>query len=150
MFNQHLYLIIRMSSRWPSNNFYYVDSPLVSNYIILISGFITDIQIYTNTILFQHCITVNRNYLIRIYPYDHPANFYYMDTPFMSCVNLNISMICWYPYNKKITTLHYSKRLQYNHPDDIQMTIQHFLLCGSTIWAICLCWYHDIAYQLQQ
>ena len=77
MFNQHLYLIIQMSSSWPSNNFYYVDSPLVSNYIILISGFITDIQIYTNTILFQHCITVNRNYLIRIYPYDHPANFYY-------------------------------------------------------------------------
>ena len=101
MLNQHLYLIIRMSSRWPSNNFYYVDPLLVSNYIILISGFITYIQICTYTILFQHCITVNSNYLIRIYPYDHLANFYYMDSPFMSCADLNIGTICWYPYNER-------------------------------------------------
>jgi hypothetical protein len=84
-------------------------------------GFINDNQICTNTISKQN-ITVNRNYLIRIYHMTIQQFLLYGSTiheqrGYEYRYNMLISIF------EKVTTLDYSKRLQYSHLYDIQMTI---------------------------
>jgi hypothetical protein len=67
-------------------------------------------------------ITVNRNYLIRIYHMTIQQFLLYGSTiheqrGYEYRYNMLISIF------EKVTTLDYSKRLQYSYPDNIQMTI---------------------------